>query len=503
MQEMTQLLGIGFGTLVALAMAVLLVATYVRDVTQKEHTVLRNFPVVGRLRYGLEQLGEYLRQYFFASDREEMPFNRSTRAWVYRLAKNEGSVVGFGSTYDLHVPGAIIFVNAPFPVLESDRLPTPPLVIGEGYCDKPFTARSVVNVSGMSFGAISEPAVRALSRGAAGAGCWMDTGEGGLSPFHLEGDCDLIMQIGTAKYGVRDARGQLDRKRLVEIAAHDTVRAFEIKLSQGAKPGKGGLLPGSKVTPLIAQIRGITPGRDSISPNRHLDIATMDQLLDCAAEIRALTGKPVGVKTAIGGRYFAHELVERVLARGFDDAPDFLVIDGGEGGSGAAPQALADHVGLSIEEALPRVVDALVAGGLKSRIRVVASGKLVTSARAAWALACGADFVNTARGFMFALGCIQSLRCHANTCPTGITTHQRRLQRGLVVEDKATRVANYAVAMNREIDEIAHSCGVRQAREIHRRHVRIVQPNGGSVALDVLHPWPRTPSGIVVPLQAA
>jgi glutamate synthase domain-containing protein 2 len=443
------------------------------------------------LRYAMEQLGEYFRQYFFANDREEMPFTRATRAWVYRLAKNDGGVVGFVSTYDLHTPGAIVFANAPFPPLASELAPAPPIIIGQNFCEHPFEAHSMVNISGMSFGAISEPAVRALSRGAAMAGCWLDTGEGGLSPFHLEGGCDVIMQIGTAKYGVRDAHGKLDRRRLAEIAAHETVRAFEIKLSQGAKPGKGGILPASKVTPLIAQIRGITPGIDSISPNRHLDISNMDELLDSVMAIRELTGKPVGVKTAIGGSHFANELVERVLVRGLECAPDFLVIDGGEGGSGAAPQALADHVGLSIEEALPCVVDALVAGGVDSRIRVIASGKLVTSARAAWALACGADLVNTARGFMFALGCIQSLRCHANTCPTGITTHNARLQRGLVVEDKATRVANYAKAMNREIDEIAHSCGVRHGRELQRGHVRVVQANAASIGLDALYPLPR------------
>jgi glutamate synthase domain-containing protein 2 len=497
MDSLMHVLTFGAGTLVALFLFGGLLVLFVKDVTQKQHTVLRNFPVIGHFRYWFEQLGEYFRQYFFANDREEMPFNRSTRAWVYRLAKDEGGIIGFGSTYDLHAPGALIFVNAPFPVLESERLPTPPLVIGEGYCAQPFTARSIVNVSGMSFGAISEPAVRALSRGAREAGCWMDTGEGGLSPFHLEGGCDVIMQIGTAKYGVRDASGQLDRAKVREIAAHDNVRAFEIKLSQGAKPGKGGVLPGAKVTPLIASIRGIPEGKDSISPNRHADIADMDQLLDHVARLRDLTGKPVGIKTAIGGRWFANDLAERVLARGLGYAPDFLVIDGGEGGSGAAPQALADHVGLSIDEALPRVADSLIAAGLKPRIRLVASGKLVTSARAAWALCCGADFVNTARGFMFALGCIQALRCHTNTCPTGVTTHNPRLQRGLVVEDKATRVAQYAMNMNKEIDMIAHSCGVRQARELERRHVRLVQPTGGSIALDVLYPAPplRTEAG--------
>ena len=480
----------GLGTLAALLVVLGLIVMFVRDVTQKQHTVLRNFPVVGRFRYWFEELGEYFRQYFFANDREEMPFNRATRSWVYRLAKNEGGLIGFGSTYDLHAPGALIFVNAPFPVLESERLPTPPLSIGEGYCRTPFVATSLVNISGMSFGAISEPAVRALSRGAKVAGCWLDTGEGGLSPFHLEGSCDLIMQIGTARYGVRDAAGQYDLARIREIAAMESVRAFEIKLSQGAKPGKGGVLPGGKVTELIARIRGIPAGHDSISPNRHPDIATMDELLDRIAWLRDLTGKPVGLKTAIGGRYFANELAERVLARGFEYAPDFFVVDGGEGGSGAAPQALADHVGLSIDEALPRVVDALAGAGLKPRVRIVASGKLVTSARAAWAICAGADFVNTARGFMFALGCIQALRCHTNTCPTGVTTHNPRLQRGLVVEEKYLRVANYANNMNKEIDMIAHSCGVRHARELERRHVRLVQPSGGSVAFDVLFPLP-------------
>ena len=485
-----QVLKAGLGTLVAIAVVLALIVMFVRDVTQKKHTVLRNFPVIGRFRYWFEELGEYFRQYFFANDREEMPFNRATRSWVYRLAKNEGGIIGFGSTYDLHAPGALIFVNAPFPVLESDRLPTPPLAIGEGSCRTPFVARSLVNVSGMSFGAISEPAVRALSRGAQAAGCWMDTGEGGLSPFHLEGGCDVIMQIGTARYGVRDANGEYDNAKIREIAAHENVRAFEIKLSQGAKPGKGGVLPGGKVTPLIASIRGIPAGSDSISPNRHRDIASMDDLLDRIAWLRDLTGKPVGIKTAVGGRYFATELCERILARGADAAPDFFAVDGGEGGSGAAPQALADHVGLSIDEALPRVVDAVAAAGLRGRIRIIASGKLVTSARAAWALCCGADFVNTARGFMFALGCIQALRCHTTTCPTGITTHNPRLQRGLVVEEKWQRVANYAANMNKEIDMIAHSCGVRHARELERRHVRLVQPTGGTIALDVLHPLP-------------
>lgn len=486
--EVMNVLSYGVGTIAGFVLVLVLFFVFIRDITQKKHGVLRNYPVIGRLRYFFEELGEYFRQYFFAGDRDEMPFNRATRGWVYRLAKNEGGTVGFGSTYDMHQPGALIFVNHPFPVLEDERLPTPALSLGEGYCKEPFEARSIVNVSGMSFGAISAPAVRSLSRGAAVAGCWMDTGEGGLSPFHLEGGCDLIFQVGTAKYGVRDAHGSLSAERLMELGR--VVKAFEIKLSQGAKPGKGGVLPGRKVTSEIAQIRGIPEGRDSLSPNRHRDIANVDELLDRVVFIRDLTGKPVGVKTAIGGWRFMNELTEAIHRRGLECAPDFLVIDGGEGGSGAAPQALADHMGLSIEEALPRVVDALCEAGLRQRIRVVASGKLLTSARAAWALCVGADFINTARGFMFSLGCIQALRCHQNTCPTGITTHNKRLQRALVVEEKYLRVANYANNMNREIDMIAHSCGVRHARELKREHVRIVQASGQSVAFNMLYPYP-------------
>lgn len=485
---MTSALQAGLGVLVVMLVLAALVYFYVKDITQKQHAILRNYPIIGHLRYFFEQLGEYFRQYFFLGDRDEMPFNRATRAWVYRLAKNEGGMLGFGSTYNIHEPGVILFVNAPFAVLEEDKLPTPPLIIGEGYCEKPFTARSIVNISGMSFGAISKPAVLALSKGAAEAGCWMDTGEGGLSPFHLEGGCDIIMQIGTAKYGVRDENGRLSHERLRILAAHENVRAFEIKLSQGAKPGKGGVLPGSKVTPEIAAIRGIPAGVDSISPNRHPEAGNVDELLDMIAEVRATTGKPVGIKTAIGGWDFMHQLCEGINKRGIASAPDFIAVDGGEGGSGAAPQALADHMSLSIDEALPRVVDALIEAGLRERVKVIAAGKLVTSARAAWALACGADFINSARGFMFSLGCIQALRCHTNTCPTGITTHNAKLQRGLVVEEKYLRVANYARNMNREIDMIAHSCGLRHAREFTRAHVRIVQADGRSIALNMIYP---------------
>jgi glutamate synthase domain-containing protein 2 len=493
MDGMMTVVSYGVGTVLGFLLIGWLITAIIHDVTQKKHTVLRNYPVIGRLRFFFEDLGEYFRQYFFAGDRDEMPFNRATRSWIYKEAKNEGGIIGFGSTNDLREPGSILFVNHPFPVLEEHRLPTPSMLIGERYCQHPFEARSVVNISGMSFGAISEPAVRALSRGAAEAGCWMDTGEGGLSPYHLEGGCDIIMQIGTAKYGIRNLDGTFSREKASELAR--VVKAFEIKLSQGAKPGKGGVLPGSKVTEEIARIRGIPAGQDSISPNRHRDIANVEQLLDQVAYIRDITGRPVGVKTAIGGWEFINDLCDAILRRGREYAPDFLAIDGAEGGSGAAPQTLMDHMALPIAEALPRVIDSLIQSDLRSRVRVIAAGRLVTSARAAWALCVGADFVNTARGFMLALGCIQALRCHTNTCPTGVTTHNKRLQRGLVVEEKYLRVANYCRNMNKEIDMLAHSCGCRHARELKREHVRIVQSANHSIALNMLYPYPAVGSG--------
>ena len=487
---MLNVISYGIGTIVGFMLLAIFIFWLVRDITQTKHTVLRNYPVIGRMRYVLERQGEFFRQYFFAGERDEMPFNRATRSWIYRIAKGLGGNIGFGSTHDMREPGGLIFVNATFPLLEEERLPTPPLVIGEGYCAKPFTARSIINISAMSFGAISEPAVLALSKGAEIAGCWLNTGEGGLARHHQAGRCDLVMQIGTAKYGIRDVHGAFSKERALVLG--EMVQAFEIKLSQGAKPGKGGVLPGMKVTAEIALIRGIPPHIASLSPNRHRDIANVDQLLDQIVLIRELTGRPVGVKTAIGGWQFINELCDAVLRRGLQDAPDFLTIDGGEGGSGAAPQVLADYMSLPIAEGLPRVIDALLESGLKQRIKVVASGKLATPEKAAWALCVGADFVNTARGFMFALGCIQSMRCHTNTCPTGITTHNKRLQRGLVVEEKFMRVANYAQNMNKEIDMIAYACGLQHARELMREHVRIVQTAGRSVAMNMLYPYPET-----------
>ncbi len=477
------------GWLAGIVMLVLFIM-FVQDIFQKKHAVRRNYPVIGRLRYFLERQGEYFRQYFFANDREEMPFNRATRNWVYRTSKGLGGLIGFGSTNDQREPGSIIFVNSLYPKLEKECLPSPPLVIGE-QCDTPFSAQHIANISGMSYGALSAPAIKALSKGAAKSKIWLNTGEGGLSSHHQENDCDLIFQIGTAKYGVSDENGLLCDRKLKKIAQH--VRAFEIKLSQGAKPGRGGVVPAAKVTEEVAEIRGIPAGKTSSSPNRHIDIQSANDLIEMIQHIRDVTGKPVGFKTVISSKIYLQDFFDAILKKGLDYAPDFITVDGGNGGSGAAPQVLFDHVGLPLDESLPILVDTLIETDLRDQVRIIASGKLITSAKVAWALCMGADFTVSARGFMLSLGCIQAMQCHQDTCPTGITTHNKRLQKGLVIADKATRVANYAHWLNHEVDALAHSCGLTNAREFRRHHARIVQSAGLSVPMDQLYPYPVTP----------
>ncbi len=464
-----------------------IIVLYTIDVTQTKQAVRRNYPVVGRFRYFFEHVGEFFRQYFFAQDREEMPFNRAQRSWAYRAAKNIDNTIAFGSSRDLRPPGTVLFVNCPFPTLGQDAVEPEAVTIGPN-CEKPYTTNSLFNISGMSFGAISKPAVLALSNGARMAGCWMNTGEGGLSPYHLQGGADIVFQIGTAKNGVRDLDGNLNEEKLRDTAAHEQVKMFEIKMSQGAKPGKGGILPGGKVTDEIAKIRGIKPGSDAISPNRHTDINSNSELLDMITRVRNVTGKPVGFKAVIGAYGWLDNLFVEINERGAESAPDFITVDSADGGTGAAPMSLMDDMGLPLRESLPLLIDKLNEHGLRDRIKVVSSGKLITPADVAWALCVGADFITSARGFMFALGCIQALQCNKNTCPTGITTHKLKLQKGLDPEDKAIRVMNYAKSMTKEVGVLAHSCGVNTPRGLDRKHARVVTNNGLSVALNELHP---------------
>jgi len=481
------------GALFLLALLVAIVLWVQDRFFQKSHAIRRNYPLIGRFRYFFEHLGEFFRQYFFAMDREELPFNRAQRSWVYRAAKDLSTMVPFGSTKSMLTPGRVIFLNDPYPVLDKSQAETVPMMIGP-HARLPYVARALHNISGMSYGAISKPAVLALSKGAARAGCWLNTGEGGLSPWHLEGGCDIVFQIGTARYGVRDAQGELSDERLKVMAAHTQVKMFEIKLSQGAKPGKGGILPAAKVNEEIAAIRHIPVNQASVSPNRHPNIACAADLLDMIQRVRDVTGKPVGIKFVLGTWYWLEDLFLEIHRRGIESAPDYIAIDSADGGTGAAPMSLMDDVGLHLAEALPLVVDLLDGYNLRDRIRVVAAGKLITPNMVAWAIALGADFCVSARGYMFSLGCIQAMQCDKNTCPTGITTHNPRLQRGLIPVEKAERVYQYHRHLVKEVEVIAHSCGVVEPRELRRHHARMVMGGAHSELLNEV--WPPVEKGI-------
>ncbi|MFC1748236.1 glutamate synthase-related protein, partial [Pseudomonadota bacterium] len=349
------------------------IVLFIKDASQTKDAIRHNYPIIGRFRYLFSALGEFFRQYFFAMDREEMPFNRAERKWVYKSSQGADNTVAFGSTKNITPLGTALFINCPFPKLDEQATSAPSVCIGP-YSKAPYHAHSLINISGMSYGAISKPAVKALSKGAKLAGCWMNTGEGGLSPYHLEGGCDIVFQIGTAKYGVRTDYGTLDDDKLREVAAHPQVKMFEIKMSQGAKPGKGGILPGAKVTPEIARIRGIEVGTASISPNRHPEISSFKELL--INHVRDVTGKPTGFKAVIGAYDWLEQMCEEIQHSGSEHAPDFITIDSADGGTGAAPMPLMDDVGLTIREALPVVLDTLIKYGLRDRIKVIASGKL-------------------------------------------------------------------------------------------------------------------------------
>ena len=476
------LLFIGIITLVF----VIIFIMFIIDISQTKNAVRRNYPVLGRFRGFFSKLGEFFRQYFFAQDREEMPFNRAERDWIYQVSEKGSETVPFGSTRHM-TAGAVIFANTMFPKQESEHVLHIPKLIGKD-CKYPYQPKSFFNISAMSYGSLSKPAVQALSYGANIGECWLNTGEGGLSPYHLEGGCDLVFQIGTAKFGVRNEDASLNEDKLRELCQHKQIKMIEIKLSQGAKPGKGGILPAIKVTEEIAKIRHIKPNKAAISPNRHVDAANVEELLDLITRIRNISGRPTGIKMVIGDMEAVKDLLSAIKKRGAESAPDFITLDGGDGGTGAAPMPLIDNVGLTIKQSLPQLVDLLAKAGLRERIRIIASGKLITPAEVAWAFCAGADFVNSARGFMFALGCIQAMKCNKNTCPTGITTHNQRLQRGLVPKDKAERVRQFVRTMRKEVEMIAHSCGVDHPNQLRREHALILTDLGQTKKLSTL--WP-------------
>ena len=466
----------------------LVVVLAIRDVTQKKHAITRNFPVIGHLRYLFEELGQPLRQYFFANDLEERPYNRVTRSWVYASSKGQNNLVGFGSQADHNEPGRMHIVPSMYPTLRGAADIDPqPRVIGADR-KQPYQPRRFANISGMSFGALSPNAVRALSRGAKLSGCYMSTGEGSLSPYHVEGGGDILYQIGPAKFGCRTPDGLFDDERAKKIVSLPQVKMVEIKLAQGAKPGNGGLLPKEKITNEIAEIRGIPMGVDCQSPNRFEECQDARSVIDFIARVRKLTGKPIGLKMVVGSQEEAEELCFEVRRRG--EGPDFIVVDGKEGGSGAVPLALADYVGLPLIDGLTIMDNALQREGVRNRITLIGSGKIATGGEVATHIALGADLVHIARGFMFSLGCIQALRCHTNTCPAGITTQNRWLQSGLDPADKAVRVMNYSKALERDLIMITQACGLKHPSELHRGHVMMNISPGVRKSLMELFPYP-------------
>ena len=436
---------------------------YVKD-KLSSNSIHRNYPVLGHARYILKELGVFLRSYFFAADREELPFNRFQRDYVNNMADNKGGVIAFGSSYD----GGISFANSPYPKLDEDVLHVKTVVFGPDV-KYPYATDSYFNISGTSYGSMSGAAIEALSAGARMAGAWHNTGEGGFSPYHKKGGGDTVFQIGTANYGVRNKDGSLSYNKLTELAKNPQIKMFEIKLSQGAKPGKGGILPGVKVTETIAETRGIPMGEDSISPNRRTDVSNADELCSLIDRVKSATGKPVGIKFVLGTRQDLVDMLNAFVKR--DIYPSFITLDSADGGTGAAPAALMDHVGMCIKESLPILMAQLRQQGLDSKILVCTSGKLITPADIAWALAQGAVAVNTARGPMFALGCIQALQCDKNTCPTGITTQNKKLVKGLKPDVKSVRVANYLTNTKKQVGYIAHSTGANCARSIDPERV--------------------------------
>jgi glutamate synthase domain-containing protein 2 len=471
--------------LVAAAVA----AVAIHDLVQRKHAILRNFPIIGHFRYLLESVGPELRQYIVTDNNEERPFSRDQRRWVYASSKLENNYFGFGSDNEQEgSPNYLIIKHSVFPVQsphvgDADYDPGYALpcakVLGQPRRrSKAFQPASVVNTSAMSFGSLSAAAVEAVNRGCAIAGCLQNTGEGGLSPHHLHGG-DLILQIGTGYFGCREMDGRFSMPRLKDlVAAHSQIRAIEIKLSQGAKPGIGGVLPKQKITPEIAAIRGIPMTRDCISPAAHSVFRDPDSLLDFVELVAAETGLPVGVKSAVGDMAFWRDFA--CLMATTDRGIDFVTIDGGEGGTGAAPLVFADRVGLPFKIAFSRVQGVFAEENLHDRIVFIGSGKLGFPDSALLAFALGCDMVNVGREALLSIGCIQALKCHTNKCPTGVTTQSRWLSHGLDPELKSVRLANYLITLRKELLALTRACGARHPSQVSATQLEILDARFGA-----------------------
>lgn len=477
---------------------------YFYDKKQKQHAIIRNYPILGRMRYTLEKTGPEFRQYLFDSDNEGKPFSRQEYLHMVMPGKYLSSVIAFGSKRDFERSGYFIR-NAMFTkqneemradneppiismryVVDEDHLfarkehreevaalpwllPEEDAIVIGPNCEKPFKVRSLLGQSGMSYGALGENAIRALSKGIGMAEeAWMNTGEGGLSDHHLAGDAHIIAQIGSGLFGYRTEDGQFSWERLMEKAALDQVKAFEIKLAQGAKM-RGGHVEGEKITEEIAAIRNVVPFTTVNSPNRFHEFDDFHSLFQFVDQIRARSGKPVGIKIVIGSPEDAEELAAHIKETGI--GPDFISLDGAEGGSGATYQDLADGVGLPLHASLIALEDAFRKYGIRDHVKIIASGKVTTPDKAAIALALGADLVQVARGFMISVGCIMAERCHTNTCPAGVATTDPKLQKGLVVEEKKYRVTNYILTMREGLFRIAAAAGLDSPTKLNRSHL--------------------------------
>ena len=458
------------------------------DLTQRRHAILRNFPLLGHARYFLEEVGPELRQYIVTSNTEERPFNRDQRRWIYASSKQENNYFAFGTSRDLETsPNYFIIKHSPFPIPaplpgmsdydDQYRIPAAKVMGAARHRAKAFQPSSVINVSAMSYGALSSNAIASLNQGAKIAGCLHNTGEGGISSHHRHGG-ELVWQLGSGYFGARDQRGRFDLDRLVETVAANPVRAIEIKLSQGAKPGLGGVLPAAKITPEISRIRGVPEGQDCISPAAHPEFHDVDSLLDFVERIAESTGLPVGIKSAIGESGLWHDLAEAMVSG--ERGVDFITVDGGEGGTGAGPLVFTDQVALPFKVGFSRVYREFALRGITDRVVFIGSGKLGFPHESTLAFGLGCDMVNVAREAMMAIGCIQAQRCHTGRCPTGVATQNPWLVRGLDPELKAARLANYVITLRKDLLALSRACGVEHPALISLDHVDVLDDRFGA-----------------------
>lgn len=467
-----------------------IVLLFFHDLFQTDDPVQRVFPVVIWGRKLLIKTGPLFRQYLFSNDQEEAPYNRITRKWIAESSRGARNTIGFGTQLDMDKVGTTIIMPATFTNKSSktgnEVGHTYKKVIGAHTGVTPYTLTHFVHISAMSYGALSGRAHAALNLGAKMAGILHNAGEGGLAPCHEYGGADLIFQIGTAKYGVRTAEGALDEKLLKETSMHPQVRMFEIKLAQGAKPGKGGMLLKEKITKEIAEIRKIPMGKDAYAPARHKEFSDVHGLFDFIDQVRSIVQKPVGIKMVIG-HTVEIEMIAEKMAKEPGRGPDYIVIDGGDGGTGASPLVLSSYAGLPMKQAIAVAAWAFKKHNVRDKVVLFASGKIATPIDIAVAMALGADAVNIARGFMLALGCIQALECHTNTCPSGIATQNKRLERSLHVHAAAHRVATYAKTLYNETQMLAETCGYDSPDQITQDDIMVVTSPGHLDYLSELH----------------